>query len=274
MKRFSALLLLGLFAISCNKGTESTRDIELVEWTFDAPATKASLDGSGAFSWKAGDRIAIWNDTDDAFIPFTTASGSGRFSAKAPVNAHFTTSAFSPSGIAVSTSSVSLPSSYTLAELEHGAGIPMYAPVTDGNAVLHFRHLCAFLALDIRSSVPVIDRVSISAPSLSLSGAFTLADASGDKEVRAVSGSGTISIDAAGAAGPGLLLTIPVPVGTYSLTYTAGNEGDPDMMSFSTVEVSFERAHLYKLSPVSYNSGSFASVIESIDLENDNSNWE
>ena len=79
--------------VSCHRETAGSN---LVEWIFEAPATKAVLDRDGKFSWEASDRIGVWNATASSFVSFTTVTGSGKFRAMAPADAHFAGAAYYP----------------------------------------------------------------------------------------------------------------------------------------------------------------------------------
>ena len=164
MKRLLLTLSLCLpVVLSCNKEPDS---VPLREWTFEAPATRAALSGTGAFSWNRNDRIAVWDETSSSFVSFTTSSGSGRFSATAPENAHFSTIAYYPAGIASGVGVISLPDAYSLDDLTGGAGIPMAAEVEDGSQILHFKHLTAYLTIPV-SNLSSAHTITVTSPTVS-----------------------------------------------------------------------------------------------------------
>ena len=243
MKHFLPFLTLSLLAFSCTR----TAEAPLVEWTFHAPSTKASLNASGAFSWTEGDQIDVWNEASGAFVTFTSGNGSGRFSAQAPASAHFTTAAFSPAGIADGLGSVTLPAAYSKDELAAGRGIPMYAPVNEGSDLLHFKHLGAYLTIAIDHLPGNIDKLILSSPTVSLNGNFTLVEAAGEKEIRAATGSGSLSLTFAPGANQSIRLTVPVPTGTYALSYQAYDGDTPEKFVRRTEDITFRRGHLYTL---------------------------
>ena len=87
MKKIFYILALGLACIGCSKKADNER---LVEWSFEATYTKASIGlADGAFAWTPGDEVAIWNSTAGSFVNFSTRTGSGKFSALAPESASF-----------------------------------------------------------------------------------------------------------------------------------------------------------------------------------------
>ena len=274
--KWSMIIIAGaLLAISCGKAVNASQPADdLVEWTFVAPATKASFSADGAFSWSPGDEIAVWNATESSYVTFRTGTGNGRFSAVAPASANFTTGAYYPSVI-VSGDGVTMPSSYTVADLYSGAGMPMFAAVEDDSNLLEFRHLVAYLTIVANNLSDNIDRIKVSSTTVSLSGTFVPMDAGGGKrEIRSASGSGEVTISFAPSDNKNISFTIPVPVGEYSITLEAGNEDVTDVLSAETVPVNFLRGHLYTLSVIGESVFSVTFTTEPYGLEPDSNNWE
>lgn len=271
MKKIFFVFAFALAMVSC-----SDRQAPMVEWSFQASySTKASIDaGSGAFSWKGGDKIAVWNETSASFVQFSTPAGKGKFSALAPADAHFTSAAFYPATAAKSTGSVSLPASYSSPE-EAAAGFVMKADVpTDGND-LSFKHLGAVLVVNLAHLGSNMDRITVRSSAASLSGDFAVTDG----EVRAASGSSTVTVHFVPMADQSLSIAVPVPVGTYPFTVSLGNETQPDAYTIeSDGSLNFERAHLYRLVLVDllYNGVILpvGDTVEDYTLENDTNNWE
>ena len=275
MKKNLLLIAVAVLAVSCGKAikpSQATHD--MVEWTFEAPATKASLGAGGAFSWSPGDEIAVWNSTESAYVTFRTGTGNGRFSATAPASANFTTGAYYPSDI-VSGSGVTLPSSYTVDALSSGAGMPMFSPVEDDSNLLEFKHLVAYLAIQAQRLPDTIDRIKVSSSTVSLSGTFSPADIGGGRrEIRSVSGNAAVTIGFATSAGQDISFIIPVPVGEYAITVEAGNVDVSDVLSAETDPVNFLRGHLYTLSAIVNPDISVSLTSEPYNLEPDSNNWE
>lgn len=267
MKRILFNILCAFLAFaSCEKSQDKGLDNDrLVEWIFEAPQTKASLSANGTFSWSKGDEIAVWNSTGSAFVSFETFTGSGRFSADAPASAHFTDAAYHPASIAWGTGTVVLPSSYTLAELSVGKGMPMYAAVEEGSHILNFKHLGAYLTISI-SNVPAGDTQVIFSSDASLSGEFTVETINEEKVIRAASGSGSITVNISLTQIQDVKFTIPLPVGEYALTCTI-----PELLEVETDPVAFRRGHLYTLASIEANGCyHFTPTCETYDLDN----WE
>lgn len=269
MKRLSIFIFILLLAFSCSR---EVQEDQLVEWTFEAPATKASLSAGGAFSWASGDRIALWNQTGSQFVTFTSSTGSGRFSATAPADAFFTGVAWYPASAANAAGNVTLADSYT--------GDPtiqmMYAVIDRGSNILHFKHPVAFLTITILDADPSMDRITVSSPATSLSGTFPLTDASGEKVLPITEGSGSVTVNFSISSTQDVHFTIPIPVGQYSVTFAAGNASNPQMLKRKTDEVDFRRASLYRLAPATPGDilDSFTAIVtDGFSVESDDENW-
>lgn len=273
MKRLFFLSVSLLMVVACSKGIDKRAAGNMLEWTFEATCTKASLDGSGSFSWDVGDEIAIWNATSGNFVTFVSNSGSGRFSATAPEDANFITTAYHPASIASTTTSVTLPSSYTVDALAGGDGIPMYAAVYDDTNLLRFKHLGAFLTIQIEGPSPNMSSITVSSPTpVSLSGAFDLDTIDESTAVKAANGSGsvTVTFDISDNTPDEIQFTIPVPVGDYAVMFEVKDNNDKVLMVRKTTStVIFNRAHLYTLAKAK------ASVyfLETFVTSDDTINW-
>lgn len=275
MKRIVFLIALFL-AASCNR--EQLAQPQFVEWAFDTQYSKASLSESGVFSWKQGDRIAVWNATSGAFVPFTTIAGKGRFTAMAPENASFSAAAFYPADIAGSPSYVMLPASYSSADLA-SAAFPMYASVSQGDQTLHFKHLGAMITVTVSRLQPEVTRLELRSGATLLSGRFDLSSDSGNQVIRQVSGNGSVVVSLSLSQEGTLSVTLPVPTGTYPISVCLGNDAEHEMLLLSSSgNLSFERANRYKLKPFDYMVERFAfesgEPVESLGIENDSQNWE
>lgn len=266
MKKLLLSSCLLLAALAC-ENPALQRD-GLVEWTFLAPATKASIDGKGAFSWNSGDAIAVWNSTGSGFVSFST-EGNGIFTAQAPADALFTGTAFFPASSANAVNSVSLPGSYSIQQLSQGAGIHMVATVTNDSNCLEFKHLTAYLTIQVPAAPAAMNSIVIESAGHSLSGVFEVND---DNGIIVNDGTATISVSFPAQAGQDIVFTVPIPVGEYQISITAGDGSPMDMINMHTGTVNFRRAHLYKLAPLSSLTG-FSTACEVYDITDDN-NWE
>lgn len=275
MKRIVIICAVAALAFSCSKGQLNTP--HMVEWAFETDYTKASIDDSGVFSWVQGDRIDVWDATSASFVPFTTIAGKGRFVATAPDNASFSGAAFYPSGIGVSTSSISLPASYSTPE-EATSSFPMYAAVNAGDNLLHFKHLGASVSITCTSVQPELTRLELRSANTAFSGSFELTEVAGNKLIQQKSGSGTVVVNFSLSQEGTVSVTIPVPVGNYPISICLGNDSNHEMLVLSSSgNISFERAHRYKLKAFDYMTERFAFAnggnIESLSLTDDSANW-
>ena len=271
MKKVLTIGLAGLLALSC-----TVRQERVVEWYFDAAcSTKASISGEGVFSWQKEDRIDVWNETEDAFVPFTTIAGLGRFMGMAPENAVFSGAAFYPAGIAGTPSQVTLPALYGSPE-EAAASFPMFAAVDKDDKVLHFKHLGALLTIMVERAQPQLTRLTLRSPGTGLSGTF---DLSAKKEVAGKPGNGTVGVSFSLSQEGTLSITLPLPTGTYPLSVCLGNQENPDMLVLSTASsLTFERAGHYRLRSFDYLTERYAieenAGMETLTLEDESSLWE
>ena len=246
------------------------------EWTFTAPATKASLAANGAFSWNQHDEIAVWDATTSAFVKFSSETGNSIFTATAPTDANFTDAAYYPYSSISNTGAFTLPSSYIAGDSDNGAGIlAMYAAVDPNANVLHFKHQCAYLMYQIPDVPATVTKIVISGDGVSLSGTFTPDDQSEVKEIQDSTGEGTVTVNYTLTGKKYMLsFTIPVPVGTYAISYKA-YEGDTECIQRHSDPISFQRAHLYKLYDPLINDRVSVVEVEAFDFADDeNNNWQ
>lgn len=262
-----------LVAVAC--ASKAQEEPAMREWTFEAVYTKAAVSGEGAFSWNKGDGIAVWNSQSSSFVTFTSATGKGKFRAVAPVNAHFTEAAFYPSGIASSTSAVTMPSSYDSPDAS-AAGFPMYAQVEENTELLSFRHLGALVQLTLTNVPAGAISLVFSSPTVSLSGSFGISGS--PSEIQAAPGSGAVRVSfPATVGGENIVVTVPVPVGSYPLSIALESSSNTLFSLVGSENINFQRAHLYKPAPIVSGmipAVPFDAVIVSFNMEGDDENWQ
>lgn len=262
MKKTYIYMILALAVLTaCEKGRDViTTAEELVDWTFEAPATKASFDAQGKFSWEVGDLIAVWNATAGAFVEFRTVTGSGLFYAKAPADAQFTGAAYYPRSIAAE-GGVSL----------SGEANPLCAILEQGSNVLHFKHIGAYISIDLRGIPAEAARVVVASESTAFRGDFALTDGVWN----ASGAAGKVEFPVAGAD---MQLTLPVPVGSYTVSYRLEEDGGNILLERTTDgDFTFERAHRYafpaeNLEPTS-ELFEITVELEDFDLDDDDDYW-
>lgn len=266
------LLAAGIFVWGC--ASENVPEPAMHEWTFQAVYTKAAVNSLGEFSWQKADRIAVWNAQSGAFVPFNSVTGSGMFRAVAPADAHFTTAAIYPAGVATTTASVNLPASYGSPEAS-AAGFPMYAAVAEDTELLEFKHLGALLELRLRNTPAGAVAVVLSSTGKSLSGSFGIGGT--PARIEAPSGSGAVRVTIpATEKGDDITVIIPLPVGSYPLSISL-EDGEGSLFTLTgTQSIGFERAHLYRPAPIvtsAIEALPISADIESYNLEEDDDNW-
>lgn len=273
MKKTIYIIAAFVAAVSCSKNTP----VPMREYSFETVYTKAVISNVGKFSWDKNDRIAVWNESGNAFVNFTSVAGKGVFSAMAPADAHFEGSAFYPAGIPVSNQEVNLPGSYASA-LEPEMAFPMHAVVQDGSKLLSFKHLGAMANFSIIRFSPEADHLEISSPGKKLSGAFQLSSGSSSiQEVQVTEGSGSIKV----AFTPGestLSVTVPLPVGSYPLTIKLLKGEETLLEVAGTENLSFARAVFTRFRAIDANPVNAVPIelvkTESYSLEEEDELWD
>ena len=201
-------------------------------------ATSASVDdATAAFSWNTGDKIAVWSGSSyqisDALASTYDGSNSAIFSFGSDINAGRADFAVFPASLVSSGSSASahtaeslkitLPSSYTLNQVQGEVSPTPLIAVNAPGATLAFKSVCALLRLDVHCIAKDAEYLKISFPGKKVNGEFTLTNfvagtdgvqgsASSDEEEE------TITIEELGTAGhfiDSLIVNIPLPMGSY-----------------------------------------------------------
>ncbi len=274
MKKFVNIIISLLAVAACSHKADNE---SMVEWTFEATYTKASIGiTDGAFAWKAGDAIAVWNQTGSAFVPFTTIAGRGKFSALAPANSHFADIAYYPASIATTPTTVALPAVYESTEAA-AACFPMGATITEGDNLLSFKHLGALIAVNLANVPSEAQYLEISTPGKAISGNFEVASGA----IQAGAGSGAVRVNLSLEDTDNICVLVPVPTGTYPLTIKVVSEADPDLFVVeSEAAITFNRANLYSLETLDVEKPSEVIInftvasLENFTLDDDGAYWE
>jgi len=258
MKKIHYTVIAALALLSsCSRNAD-----QMVEWTFNAPATKASFSEAGEFSWNAGDRISVWNATSASFVSFTTVTGKGIFRATAPADAHFSQWAYFPESIAKGLETI---------HIENGT-VPMCAKIEEGSDVLHFRHAGALVTIRLKNVPEEAASFVIGSGSTAFTGDFTLTD--GVWNVSGNSGSVVMPISAGDFA-----FSTAVPAGEYSLWYSLKDASGVDIFKRETdVDFNFQRGYSYSFPLENLDSDNSLDIngripIESIVITSDTDNW-
>ena len=249
---------------------------------------KATMDDKGKTTWQAGDEIAVWDQVGGRFVTFTNTSGEGgtavfTFSADKGTEYDFTRAVY-PASVADGYDGVTLPAEYTLEQVSSQRVIPLTGYVeTDGedeeSKVIRFKHLAAMMRFTLEGLPTAARTLEISSPTVSLSGSYALSgngindgktEASGEDmvpqditpdvksggtgagvEIRAVEGSGKVSIDISGRSGRQIRIYIPFPVGAYSYDIVLRDAESAAIWNKSTTDLKeIQRAALYRMNTV------------------------
>ena len=237
----SAIALCACLLSACNKemdtpqgeASEENKEgvITYIRATGNENASKGSIDGeSGSFSWNVGDQIAVWNTVgESAGYNVSAALTSEDFSGD---NATFSFTdlgersnyAVSPAWIRVAgnPTSVTLPGTYTLAQVaSEKSPVPMIA-VNSNEGTLHFKQLGALLRITLNNLPPSTRSVTIDFNGKKVQGTFAVSNpgtATPSIATEAASdGNDVITINTGDLGGwtDGQDVNIPVPTGTYT----------------------------------------------------------
>lgn len=225
MKKIQYIIISALALLSsCSRSAD-----QMLEWTFRAPQTKASFSDDGRFSWNAGDKISVWNETSGSFVSFTTAAGKGVFRATAPADAHFSQWAYFPESIAKGPEKI---------HVDAGT-LPMCAKIDEGSNLLYFKHAGALVTIRLINIPEEAASFVLGSASTGFAGDFSLTD--GVWLPGGTAGSVTIPL-----SDENFSLTLAVPVGEYSLEYSVKDASGLDILKRRTEgDFNFQRAYSY-----------------------------
>lgn len=231
---------------------ETTED-RLPGWTYisalggeeaaTATLDKARIDNSDAtFKWSTGDQIAIWsgetyyvssplsgsyNFTNNATFAFEGTIEAGRANfAVYPASLVYDGTAIRSGSISNHTASslkITLPASYTLAQVQDNqAQTPMIAVNTKG-AGLEFKSVCALLRINVKYVPKDAAFIKVSFPGKKVQGEFELQNFEAGTDgvlvaASSVDGDETITITDLGVSAftDNITINIPVPIGKIS----------------------------------------------------------
>lgn len=269
---------MALFFSACQREEEGrSGDDEAKTYTLKADfaenGARASMDDEGLCSWSAGDQIAVYDAVSGSFCTFTTSEGDGTFSfTGTPGESYEFTHAYYPASFASATRTVTLPSAYSVADLQSRSSFPIAGSVQDGT--ICFRHLAALLKYNLKGVPATATSVEFSSPTVSLSGDFAVEGSSIDDgwvsadgenvtdhadvsvksggsyaEIHARDGSAKVCVPLTPGAYQDLILYLPIPVGAYAFTTTI-KDGDEVLYENTTLRLNdIYRGHLVTIRP-------------------------
>lgn len=242
-KSYLLFIAAGLCCLAaCNKEVEITEipespeSVKMISETITASlgtSTKVTIADGGDFAWTLGDNIAVHVTNGDSHKYVVTSSGAS----VAASSASFTVSyeegysrdafAIFPSTIVATDAAnygqsgmaldVTLPATYTLAEVSDVAPCPMIADNTGSGWT--FSHLCGLLRLTVNSIPPDATGIVIQFPGKKVNGAFSIASTvtpgtSTIETATPVSGEDQITVTFA-AGVTSATVNLPLPTGDY-----------------------------------------------------------
>lgn len=185
-------------ALSCSKIDEEVVDPETgmktvtFTATIDGYTKTAYADGSGDFSWTAGDQISVLGN-DDNYYTFTASSTAATttFTGTLPGGVDLGSFALFPADAGHTTTKFSVPKTKDT-RATGSADLPMYGKKGTGN-VFTFTHMTGGIRLTIDNFPSSITYATVSVvnASLKLSGLFTINE-SGDYHVWSAAGGSTV----------------------------------------------------------------------------------
>ena len=213
------------------------------------PGLKSSVSDAGAFAWSTGDQAALYSGgwqlssaleatydgTNSATFEFPAGINEGRADfAVFPASLVFDGSSVRPNSASNHTSSaltISLPDSYELAQVQDAMVPPMMIATNAPDGALEFKHIGAVLRFTLNSVPKQTRSITFDFNGKKVQGEFTLSDvAPGTTAVEAVDTEGDDDIITVLTPGiseftSGLVVNIPVPLGTYgNVTITTLDE--------------------------------------------------
>ena len=243
-------------------GADGTNIVTYIQATEESAASKASIDGaSGAFSWNTGDRIAVYANgykISDG-LPDTYDGGNaatfGFSGSNAVTEAKRSDFAVFPASLVwdgtgirsnsqnnhtATSLTLTLPDSYTLAEVQDNVSPgPMIAANAE-NGKLSFKHLCALLRFTVHNIPASTSWLAFDFNGKKVQGAFTLNEViPGTSCIETCPASGTDDIIKITGLSfntwkDTLVVNLPVPTGTYgNVTVTAYNSSNEPVLTMT-----------------------------------------
>lgn len=238
----ASLCLVAACDVVENTDADLSEAITYIKANGNENATKGSVDGFAAFTWNTGDQIAVWTtggykissglaSTYDAQSTATFSfSGSNAFDeSERELFAFFPASLVSgQTSCSATTLTLTLPASYTLAEVEDEVSpTPMIADNV-ANGTLAFKALCPLLRITVNNIPKQTKRIEFDFNGKKVQGTFTLSSVvAGTTAIETSDTEGTDDIITVTMADnttwhDNLVVNLPVPTGTYDkITITA-----------------------------------------------------
>ena len=197
---------------------ENKTEMITVTFTASVNETKATVSDGGAFTWKTGDRIAVYDENTRKFYPFDLSSGNGEntatFSGQFDAADYKFTKAYYPgnpfdySATYSNAEEVTIPS---IATHSTQGLIPLAGTVT-GTGTLSFDYLTAVVKVSV-DRIPRNTQYAVLKATNNIAGTFNLSS----KTITS-NGSKEIALNTNGVTGPQTFV-FPVPAGSNAVTF-------------------------------------------------------
>ena len=238
----ASLCLVAACDVVENTDVDLSEAITYIRANGNENATKGSVDGSASFTWNTGDQIAVWTkngykvsdglaSTFDAQSTATFSfSGDNAFDQDDRANcAVFPASLVSgQTSCSAESLPLTLPASYTLAEVENNVSPTPMIAVNEPNGDLAFMALCPLLRITVNNIPKQTKRIEFDFNDKKVQGTFTLTGVvAGMTAIETSDTEGTDDIITVTMADnttwhDNLVVNLPVPTGTYDkITITA-----------------------------------------------------
>ena len=183
-----------LFLASCTSAIELTlepdsNEAKRVEYSFTVGAdTKAAISDVGAFSWTAGDKVAVWDAQSGTFDEFTVqqSGASSTITGTGLADANYTKAYYPASVATAGENSIVWPDSYESAAVA-AKSFPMMA--LNDNGTLNFKHLGALLKVTITDLPSNVSALVFTATNKGVSGELAVDGTDADHPFCAVGNS-------------------------------------------------------------------------------------
>lgn len=231
----ASLCLVAACDVVENTDVDLSEAITYIRANGNENATKGSVDGSASFTWNTGDQIAVWTkngykvsdglaSTFDAQSTATFSfSGDNAFDQDDRANfAVFPASLVSgQTSCSAESLPLTLPASYTLAEVENNVSPTPMIAVNEPNGDLAFMALCPLLRITVNNIPKQTKRIEFDFNDKKVQGTFTLSGVA--PATTAITTSSTSSTDDIITVTMEdnmtwhdyLVVNLPVPTGTY-----------------------------------------------------------
>ena len=225
-----------LFLAGCTSAIELTlepdsNEAKRVEYSFTVGAdTKAAISDAGAFSWTAGDKVAVWDAQNGTFDEFTVqqSGASSTITGTGLADANYTKAYYPASVATAGEDSIVWPDSYESAAVA-AKSFPMMA--VNDNGTLTFKHLGALLKVTITDLPSNVSSLVFTATNKGVSGTLAV-DATDTEHPFCAVGSSSSSIVIANADAEtdedDTIFYLPLPTGEldggFSIDFKLGTK--------------------------------------------------